>query len=133
MIRSKIFTGIFLSAAVLALPSCNSGKSGDQAEEEAGLTASATLDASQETQEVTSDGTGTLAGTYDEATGELTFQLEWSALSGAPSMMHFHGPASPGTDAGVKIPITDFPTEASGSVSQTVSVDRKSTRLTSSH
>lgn len=136
MITKKIFTGILLSASVLALPACNTSTnkadgSGEDttaaaAEEvEAFPTAeaTATLDAAQETEDVTSEGTGTFKGTFNEETGEFTFEMEYSGLTGPPSMMHFHGPADPGADAGVKIPIEGFTAAADGSVSGTVTVE----------
>lgn len=136
MIAKKIFTGILLAASVCVLPACNSASNSNDNSSEADnnqseemtatattMDATATLSPDQETEEVTSDGGGTFKGTFDETTGELTFTLEWSDLTGPPSMMHFHGPADPGADAGVKIPITDFPAEASGSVSNTVTVE----------
>lgn len=120
MIVHKISASILLSVSILVLPACNN-KGGNE-NNESSVSAAATLDAGQETQEVTSEGAGTFEGTFDKTTGELTFKLEWNGLTGPPSMMHFHGPAVAGADAGVKIGITDFPKDASGSVSQTVTV-----------
>ncbi|QEC51849.1 CHRD domain-containing protein [Anseongella ginsenosidimutans] len=123
MISNKILTSILLSASILVLSACNNKKNADSPDNETTLTATAALDAVQETAEVNSEGAGSFEGTLDTATGEFTFKLEWSGLTGPPSMMHFHGPADPGADAGVKIGITDFPAEAAGSVSQTVTVE----------
>lgn len=137
MIANKTLTCMLLSAAVFTFSACtNAPKSGDEGgtetgvdaveetvEEAAQMTVSATLSSDQQTEEVTSEGSGTLQGTFDETTGELTFELSWNGLTGPPSMMHFHGPAAAGENAGVKIGITGFPTEASGSLSQTVTVE----------
>ena len=48
-------------------------------------------------------GTGTLTATYDTATRVLTWEGSYSGLTGAPTAAHFHGPAEPGKNAGVKI------------------------------
>lgn len=121
MITNKIFLGILLSASVLALPACEDED--DNGNEDMTVEAAATLNAEQETADVTSDGTGTFHGTYDKATGEFTFMLNWTGLTGPPVMMHFHGPAAPGVDAGVKIGITGFTENATGSVNGTVTVE----------
>ncbi len=133
MIANRILTSVFLSASVFLMAACGPGGNRNASESDAEMNhqeemastvvnTTATLDPGQETAEVTSDGSGTLEATYDESTGELTYTLEWSDLTGAPTMMHFHGPAARGEDAGVKIPIEGFPAEASGSVSNTVTV-----------
>ncbi|HYH56948.1 MAG TPA: CHRD domain-containing protein [Anseongella sp.] len=125
--RSRIFPGILLIASILALPACEEDDDNEE-EEDMTVEASATLNAGQETAEVVSDGTGTFHGTYDKATGEFTFMLSWSGLTGPPTMMHFHGPADPGTNAGVKIGITGFPEAAAGSVNGTVTVEEAADR-----
>lgn len=50
-----------------------------------------------------SPGVGTLTGTFDDVTKELSWSITWSGLLGAPSAMHFHGPAVPGVGAGVQV------------------------------
>ncbi|QEC52045.1 CHRD domain-containing protein [Anseongella ginsenosidimutans] len=110
-----------LCACVLVLPACEDEE--DAPEEKVTVEASATLNAEQETDDVTSPGTGTFTGTYNKNTGEFTFTLNWTNLTGPPTMMHFHGPAGPGTNASVKIGITGFPADAAGSVSGTVTVE----------
>ncbi len=80
---------------------------------------SASLTAAQEAPPTNSTGTGTLTGTYDASTYKLTFTLNWSGITGPPSAMHFHGPALAGVNASPIVPITGFPTTASGTVSGT--------------
>ncbi len=48
-------------------------------------------------------GVGTLTGTFDDVTKELSWSITWSGLIGAPTAMHFHGPAGPGVGAGVQV------------------------------
>jgi hypothetical protein len=55
----------------------------------------------------TSNATGKLAGTFDTQTKELSYTVEYSGLSGPAVAAHFHGPAEPGQDAGVAVPVTD--------------------------
>ena len=50
-------------------------------------------------------GTGKLEGTYDTTGKKLSYTLTYSGLSGAPVAAHFHGPADPGANAGVAVPI----------------------------
>ena len=43
---------------------------------------------------------------YDTASKKLTWKGNYSGLSGPATMAHFHGPAEPGKNAGVAVPIT---------------------------
>lgn len=54
----------------------------------------------------TSTGTGTATITYDEATNLLSWDITYGGLSGPVTVAHFHGPAVPGVNAGVQVPIT---------------------------
>jgi hypothetical protein len=65
---------------------------------------------------VTTAATGTITGDYEKDTKMLHYTITWSNLTGAPAAMHFHGPAVPDSAAGVQVPITNFPTEVSGTV-----------------
>jgi hypothetical protein len=60
-----------------------------------------------------SKGTGAAAVTYDSADKKLTWTVTYSGLSGPATAAHFHGPAEPGKNAGVAVPI---PNQASSPV-----------------
>ena len=64
-----------------------------------------TLAAGSEVPPNDSAGTGTVKVTYDTATKKLSWEGTFSGLTGAPTAGHFHGPADPGKNAGVVIPI----------------------------
>jgi hypothetical protein len=70
------------------------------------FTISALLDGLQEVPAVVTPGTGTLTGTYDDATNLLTWSGSFSDLIGTTTDAHFHGPALPGVGAGVQVHIT---------------------------
>lgn len=46
---------------------------------------------------------GAAMGTIDTVTGDLTWSISYSGLSGAATGMHFHGPAPVGSTAGVRV------------------------------
>lgn len=46
---------------------------------------------------------GEASGTLDSTTGAITWEVTWSGLSGDATMMHFHGPAPLGKNAGVLV------------------------------
>lgn len=48
---------------------------------------------------------GTVSGTFDTTTDKVTYHITYSGLSGPVSAAHFHGPAAPGEEAGVLLPI----------------------------
>ena len=66
----------------------------------------ATLSASTEVPPNASKGTGSVDVTYDSTTKKLTWKGTVTGLSGPATAAHFHGPAEPGKNAGVAIPIT---------------------------
>jgi hypothetical protein len=55
---------------------------------------------------ITSSGKGAATASLDTATKTLTWTVEYSGLSGPAIAAHIHGPADPGTDAGVVVPFT---------------------------
>src|SRR5262245_41514362 len=65
----------------------------------------ASLKAGEEVPPNQSGGTGTLDATYDTATKQLNYSVNYSGLSGAATMAHFHGPAEAGKNAGVVVPV----------------------------
>ena len=50
-------------------------------------------------------GTGSVTLTLDTATKKLSWNGTISGLTGNPTAAHFHGPAEPGKNAGVLVPI----------------------------
>lgn len=66
---------------------------------------------SQEVPPVTTNGSGTISGTYDTASRALVYTVTWTGLSGPSTVAHFHGPAMPGENAG---PIQDLLIETNG-------------------
>lgn len=65
----------------------------------------ATMDASQEVPPNDSKGRGTAELTYDATSKELTWTITFEGLTGPALAAHFHGPAEPGNNAGVAVPI----------------------------
>jgi hypothetical protein len=53
----------------------------------------------------TSAGTGALQATYDTVSKQLNYTVNYAGLTGNATMAHFHGPAEPGKNAGVVVPV----------------------------
>jgi len=68
----------------------------------------ASLNGAAEVPPNLSKGTASVAATYDTASRKLAWKGTVSGLSGNPTAAHFHGPAEPGKNAGVAIPITSI-------------------------
>jgi CHRD domain len=66
-----------------------------------------------------SKGTGSFTATYDADSKKLTWKGEYSDLTGAATMAHFHGPADPSENAGVVVPITPSTSPFEGSATLT--------------
>ncbi|WP_441241220.1 CHRD domain-containing protein [Tardiphaga sp. 768_D3_N2_1] len=79
----------------------------------------ATLDSASEVPANTSPGKGTADIDFDPATKKLTWKLTYSGLTGPATMAHFHGPAEPGKNAGVAVPITPATSGSEGSATLT--------------
>lgn len=52
-----------------------------------------------------SKGVGHVTATYDTDSKTLSWKVGYSDLTGPATMAHFHGPARPGKNAGVMVPI----------------------------
>ncbi len=65
----------------------------------------ATLKAGDEVPPNSSTATGALTATYDTATKKLDYTANYSGLTGPATMAHFHGPAEPGKNAPVAVPV----------------------------
>lgn len=114
--QSFTITGIAVAAFALFL-TIGCSKDDDNNTTKTTYTLSGTVNGSQEVPAVTTSATGTVAGTYNSSTNALTYTVTWSNLSGAPTLMHFHGPALAGENASPTLGITGFPTTASGTFS----------------
>ena len=66
-----------------------------------------------------SKGTGSLTATYDTTTKKPTWTVTYANLSGPPFAAHFHGPAGPGKEAPVEVPVTVGPSPIQGSATLT--------------
>lgn len=69
------------------------------------VTFKAELKAASEVPPNDSRGTGAVEATFDPDAKVLTWKGSVSGLSGPATAAHFHGPAPPGKNAGVMIPI----------------------------
>ena len=54
--------------------------------------------------------TGNASVSYDTASKQVTWRITYAGLSGTPTAAHFHGPAQPGANAGVAVPIPNVST-----------------------
>ena len=64
-------------------------------------------------------GSGTVTAKYDTSTKQLTWNGSYSGLTGPATAAHFHGPAEPGKNAGVALPITPATSPLHGSATLT--------------
>ena len=66
----------------------------------------AKLSTADEVPPKATNGSGMVDATLDPATHTLTYTVTYENLTGPATMAHFHGPAAPGANAGVEIPIS---------------------------
>jgi hypothetical protein len=72
----------------------------------AGTTISARLSGASEVPPVAGSASGMMEATFDAKTNMLNWTVTYSGLSGPVTAAHFHGPAMPGANAGVVVPLT---------------------------
>ncbi|MES2876974.1 MAG: CHRD domain-containing protein [Pseudomonadota bacterium] len=96
--RSAIFIGLL--ASVLALTACSTKA---QMSRSTGFTAQ--LSGASEVPPTTSAATGTLEAKLDKDTNTLSWTVTYAGLSSPLTAGHFHGPAMPGQNAGVVVPL----------------------------
>lgn len=106
---SKRLFGLTLAACALLAPPALADAVSYRAE----------LQGSQEVPPVPGDGKGSADVTYDTATKQLTWKVTFSGLTGPATAAHFHGPAEPGKNAGVAVPITGTASPMEGSATLT--------------
>ena len=75
----------------------------------------ATLSGASEVPPTTSAGTGAATATLDTATNKLSWDVAYSGLTGPALAAHLHGPADPGQNAGVAVPLKVTPSPITGS------------------
>jgi hypothetical protein len=98
--RRNLFVGAALLVGLSALVACE-----DKPMASAKHHYTATLNAASEVPPVVSNGTGSADIWYDTSTKTLSWTVTFSGLTGPATMAHFHGPAAPGVNAGVVVPI----------------------------
>lgn len=84
--------------ASLALAACAGGSQG-------GKTVTVPMNAAQEVPPNASKGTGTAVFMLDTAAKKITWKVSWENLTGDAAAAHLHGPAAPGANAGVVVPL----------------------------
>lgn len=90
------------------------------------LTFSASLRGDQEVPPVSTLGQGQLDAVFDSRTRQLRWKLSYSSLTGPATAGHFHGPAQPGANAGVVLPLgarMSSPLEGSAQLSEAQAAD----------
>jgi CHRD domain len=65
----------------------------------------ATLSGATEVPPNAGTGAGAATATLDTATGKLIWDVSYSGLTGPAKAAHIHGPAGPGQNAGVVVPL----------------------------
>jgi hypothetical protein len=96
------------------------------------LTYKVALKSAEEVPSNTSSGSGTADVTYDTQSKKLSWKVSYSGLTGPATAAHFHGPAEPGKNAGVMIPIQNIatsPAEGSATLTDAQAADLTAGRL----
>lgn len=68
------------------------------------VTFNGTMTGAAEVPPKTTDGKGTATASLDTATKMLTYEVDYTGLTGAATAGHFHGPAEAGANAPVVLP-----------------------------
>ena len=77
------------------------------------------LSGASEVPPVNTAGSGTVEARFDKSTQVLSWKVSFTGLSGPATAAHFHGPAAPGSNAGVVIPFAGNTSPIEGSATLT--------------
>ncbi|MGX5818766.1 CHRD domain-containing protein [Chitinophaga lutea] len=94
----KLLFGVLVSGLCLLSASC---KKDDDKKDNLYTVNNAPMTGAQENPAVTTTGTGSFDASYNPDTKEMTITVRWQNLSGNATLMHIHGPAARGVNAGV--------------------------------
>lgn len=72
----------------------------------------ATMSGAQEVPPKTTEGKGTATATLDG--DKLSYEVDYSGLTGPATMGHIHGPADPGANAGIMVPFANASSPVKG-------------------
>jgi hypothetical protein len=97
--------GIAMSSAILISSPCLAEQ----------MKFKADMSASQVVPPNDSAGKGNAHVTFDTVSRRLSWTIEYSDLTGPVKAGHFHGPAGPGENAGVEVPLTKLKSPIEGS------------------
>jgi CHRD domain len=92
MLRSSLLAAVFAAGFVTAASAAT-------------LQFHATMNGASEVPPNQTAGTGDAMASLDTSTKTLTYTVTFSNLTGSATAAHFHGPAKPGANAGVVVPI----------------------------
>ena len=121
MIRTKTFLPTVL-AGVLFFTAVSCDKDDDDKTLSNKYNVTGNASGAQEVPVVASNGTATIAATYDADANTLGYTITWTGLNDNVNNMHFHGPADPTICAGVAIAITGWAAAKAGTVSGTATL-----------
>ncbi len=80
----------------------------------------ATMTGKSEVPANATTGSGDVLATLDTSSKKLSYTMTYIGLTGPATAAHFHGPAAPGANVGVAVPIgTNPPSPSTGSVTLT--------------
>lgn len=114
--RKYFFQTLFVFLAAVVLTSCDKKNNSNVQPENRFKLSGAASGAQERPNPVVTDATATLSGTYSMENKMLNYTITWSNLSANASAMHFHGPASVDSAAGVQVAISGFSQTTSGTV-----------------
>lgn len=109
LLRRSLLTAALTCAAALSM----GASAADVIKFGARLTSAATVPPNN------SAGSGTLEATLDKTSNELTWTVTFIGLTGPATMAHFHGPAMPGSNAGVVVPFASAVSPVEGKATLT--------------
>lgn len=92
MLRSALLAAVFAAGFVTAASAAT-------------MQFHATMNGASEVPPNQTKGTGDVLATLDTTSKMLTYTVTFDGLTGPATAAHFHGPAAPGANAGVLVPI----------------------------
>ena len=121
MRTAKLLMASAMISGLLGLAACDQNRAQMASGNTGMANMRATLSGAQEVPPVNTGGRGEAQVRLDRNTRLMTWDVNFGGLTGPATAAHFHGPAAPGQNAGVVVPIGQggVPSPARGSATLT--------------
>lgn len=122
MKRSVLFIAIPILSMLFLVACSKDDNNNNNGGEDQVYTTQGDANGSQQNPPVATSGTARLVGTYNSSDNKWEYSISWSSLTGAASIIEFHGPADVGVNGAILFSVEINAGGSNGATSRTVTL-----------